>query len=91
MALSHTQEEQLLHTIRLLAAKRMRIAAAEIGTGGTFAQTLSAAPGGAARVFRCGLVLFDTDGMTRLAESGPPSAANSAPIPENPPSPSRWR
>ena len=67
MAPSHTQEEQLLHTIRLLAAKRMRIAAAEIGTGGTFAQTLSAAPGGAARVFRCGLVLFDTDGMTRLA------------------------
>ena len=67
MALSHTQEEQLLHTIRLLTAKRMRIAAAEIGTGGAFAQILSAAPGGAARIFRCGLVLFDAAGMSRLA------------------------
>ena len=61
------REEQILSLIRSLSAKNMRLAAAEIGTGGLFAQELSSAPGGASKIFRCGLVLFDEKGMSRLA------------------------
>lgn len=58
-----TQAERL---VKNLAEKKMRIAAAEAGTGGMFSQSLSAVPGAAA-VFRCGVAVFDQDGMNRLA------------------------
>ena len=61
------REEQILRLIRALSAKNMRLAAAEIGTGGLFAQAVSSAPGGASKIFRCGLVLFDKKGMSHLA------------------------
>ena len=46
-----TQAERL---VKNLAEKKMRIAAAEAGSGGMFSQSLSAVPGAAA-VFRCGV------------------------------------
>lgn len=66
MTLSHLQEEQLLRSIRFLTTKKMRISIAEIGTHGLFAQTLSAAPGGASKIFSGGLILSDEAGMSRL-------------------------
>ena len=45
-------EEQRLRVIRTLSAKKYQIAAAEIGTGGYFAQQFAAVPDGAGQVFR---------------------------------------
>ena len=52
-------EEQRLRVIRTLSAKKYQIAAAEIGTGGYFAQQFAAVPDGAGQVFRCGMVALD--------------------------------
>ncbi|MGI5894927.1 MAG: class B sortase [Candidatus Merdivicinus sp.] len=67
MTLSHMQEEQLLRSIRILASKKRQLSVAEIGTGGLFAQVFASVPGGAEKVLRSGQILFDLNGMTRLA------------------------
>ena len=52
-------EEQKLRVIRTLSAKKYQIAAAEMGTGGYFAQQFAMVPGGTGQVFRCGMVVLD--------------------------------
>lgn len=52
-------EEQKLRIVRLLTAKKYQIAAAEIGTGGYFAQQFAGIPGGTSQIFRCGFIVLD--------------------------------
>lgn len=65
-------EEQKLRVIRVLTAKKYQVAAAEIGTGGYFAQQFAGIPGGSGQIFRCGFVILDEKGA--LQAGVPPRA-----------------
>ena len=58
-------EEQKLRVIRTLSAKKYKVAAAEAGAGGYFAQQFAGIPGGTAQIFKCGLIILDEDGAMR--------------------------
>ena len=61
------KEEQIASLLRAMSVKKMRAAAAEIGTGGMMAQALASASEGAAGVFQGGTVLANKDGVRRAA------------------------